>query len=270
MADLETTAGEALVAVRQLEGQITDANARLDQLREGSLDSIEEQCESVWGRLEDQLKAFLQHLHDVEGVLHELGRDAAGTLSGTRDVLSQAYAAAEAHLGEAASGVVALGEQVEAVGPEVASLLQGLEGGAHELETELTRVETELEEAAECQGPVEAAEIDWSAKLVEVLGTVEQTFTGAGEHAQKVVAYSLWKCEEAFKETLGELQQAAEVVEKSLDALREEADLGKGEDTQAADAVDGSVQETIAALGTAGSSIAHALTELAKYSWGGP
>jgi predicted nucleic acid-binding Zn-ribbon protein len=304
MADLETTAGEAIIAVRQLENQIADANARLNQLREGPLDSIEEQCESVWGRLDQQVTGFLQGVEDVKGALHEFGRDGAGTIASVRTTLNEAYTVASSHLGEAASSIGNLRERIAGVEPQITTLQEGLEANAQELETELTRVETELEAAAEaarsfigvevpqalhrmqeelaqraaavkqaiaqeCQAPVEAAEIDWSTKLVEVVGTVEQTFTAAGEHAQKVAAYSIWKCEEAFKETLGELQQAAEALEKSLGAFREEAEMAKTESTEATNTLDGSVQETIDALGSASSSIVNVLTELAKYSWGG-
>jgi chromosome segregation ATPase len=240
----------------------------------------------------------------VKGALHEFGRDGAGTIGGVRDFMNQAYTVAGSHLGEAASSIGSLRERIAGVEPEIATLLQGLESNAQELETELTRVETELEAAAEaarsfigvevpqalhrmqeelaqraaavqqaisqeCQAPVEAAEIDWSTKLAEVMGTMEQTFTSAGEHAQKVAAYSIWKCEEAFKETLGELQQAAEALEKSLGAFREEAEMAKTESTEATNTLDGSVQETIDALGSASSSIVNVLTELAKYGWGG-
>jgi DNA repair exonuclease SbcCD ATPase subunit len=303
MADLETTAPETLVAVRRLEARITEANARLNELRKESLDAVEAQCESAWSDLERRVTTFLQQVADQRAVLHELGRDTQGTMAGAREDLNEAYIAAQSQLQEAASRISRLQEDVAAVEPEVALLLEGLQASAHSLEQQLAAAESELDQAVQAtcdfigtevagelramqteieeraaavrqtiveegQARVEAAEADWDEKLVEVFAMVEAAFIGTADHAEKVTAFSMEACRKAFDEAFQELKAAADTIETVLQAFRQEAEDAQIQSGIGTEALDAAILETIDALGGATSIVESVLVELARYSWG--
>lgn len=303
MADLETAAGEAIISVRQLEARISDANARLDQLRESSLAAIDAQCDTVWARLEQQVATFINAVHEQQKLVHSLGQDTLGTLGSTRDALNKAYSVAESHVGEASSMISSLREEVAAVEPEITAMLEALQASAQRLEQQLTTADTELEQATqdarqfigvevvealqqmqqevqrqavevrravreEAQAPVEEKDIDWAAKLAEVVGSVQEAFEGTAAHAEAVAAFSIGNCQEAFEGTLKELKSAADTVAAAIETYRVDVEEAQRETSAATGTLESEVAETVAALGSASTTIVNVLTELAKYTWG--
>ena len=301
MSNLETAAVDLLVAIQRLEGRVTTANGELNQLRD-NLSAIDDQCDSIWDRLEQQVTSFLEELSEKKGVLHELGRDAAGTLGSAREAVDQAYTAAEGEAEEGRAGIDRLQQGVAAAEPEVTAMLERLQAASRSLQAQLTAAEQELQQATEeartfietdavaalrtmqqevrdraqavcqavleeCQVPVEEKEIDWSAKLAEVMATVEDAFRDAAGHAERVASFSIEQCQQAFTETLNELGSAAETLEKAMEALVKEAEEAAADATEAANSLDSGVQDTIDALGGASSSVLGALATLAKYSF---
>jgi DNA anti-recombination protein RmuC len=169
-----------------------------------------------------------------------------------------AQEAAEAGLGAAETGTQAFGDAVNQRGPQVNSAaeageqtFQGLSQQAEEISSGLEEVlqqarefltggavsafETMQSEIAdrfdemrttlttECTTALQEAYDDWSAKLDEVLSSVEEEgFSAAQTQAEEVVEWALQEAATGHEQELERLLEVVGVVQEALQTLRDE------------------------------------------------
>jgi hypothetical protein len=121
----------------------------------------------------------------------------------------------------------------------------------------------------ECGNALQAAYDDWSAKLDEVLDTIEEdAFDAAKDHVQAVVEYALEKCSEAHAKEFDALVEVVDLVDEALSTMKDEVgecqtDVGQ----EGKDALDTGLQETEQALASALEALDQVRDLLARYTF---
>jgi hypothetical protein len=303
MNDLETAATQALAVAKVLHEKADDATERIRHLR-GSIEAIDQQCDTTWKRFEEMIDALRQETHDKTEELDLAGHEARQAVDGARAQVEGHAPLVEQALEHAQEGAQTLREHIQQAETEVMPLVDDLEtiaraaiDTAHKARTELDAAVAEaklfMEDEAvdalrqmqdavrqrtaewrtalqhEHREPAEADQVDWSVKLAEVEGAVEESFAGAVQHADEVARFVTEKLKAACDDALAELERLTNPLVAELEELKSQADSRRGEAGKAGDDLESDVRETIDVLDDATGKLLEIAVEFAKFYFTG-
>lgn len=306
MADtLETAADELVRKIRSVEGEVETATERLDDLKKqasalgGQIDDawteLARQVGELMDKAEEERVAIQRNCEEAAQAVAQLEGGARGTRESAASALEQVQASTNTEfadairlkqepldqlvtqaaedtfesLGERAGEVAseleqALGEARDFLADEVVASLEEMQG---QIEERLSAMRETLVE--DCGSAIQEAYDDWSAKLDEVVGTVEEKgFDAAQDHAKEVVDYALEQCAQAHEGELERLMQVVQLVEEALDTVKTDVEGRRGslaEDGK--EALDDGANETKQALADALEALDQVKQLLASYTF---
>jgi DNA anti-recombination protein RmuC len=306
MADtLETAADELVRKIRSVEGEVETATERLDDLKKqasalgGQIDDawteLARQVGELMDKAEEERVAIQRNCEEAAQAVAQLEGGARGTRESAASALEQVQASTNTEfadairlkqepldqlvtqaaedtfesLGERAGEVAseleqALGEARDFLADEVVASLEEMQG---QIEERLSAMRETLVE--DCGSAIQEAYDDWSAKLDEVVGTVEEKgFDAAQDHAKEVVDYALEQCAQAHEAELERLMQVVQLVEEALDTVKTDVEGRRGslaEDGK--EALDDGANETKQALADALEALDQVKQLLASYTF---
>ena len=285
MSDLQTAAAQALDEVGALQSRITEGQAQVTQAR-GQVRAVNEQCDRIWAAAEDRLLGLKALISGERILLEELGQRELEVLSTTRDHVDATLSPAEAALEGATQETDELRTNVESAEAELARLVADLQAAVQAQVEASRQAQAALEEAAEqerqfveqevlpairamqdavreraaswrqyilekCQVAVEAEEIEWSSRLAEAEGLVEDAFDRAAKHAGEVADFVVAQLQEAVNDALGELDETATALTQELEGWRSRTEATRDEIEVVADGLETSVSDALAAVDAA-------------------
>ena len=303
MANLEVAADELVRKLTSVTDEVNEAHERFATLT-GQVAALAGEVDQEWAELvraagelvakaqaEQETLAretgeSVQALAALEGTA-ERGEEAVATgleaaENGTKDlaeVIRQHRPPVES-AGEAGErSLQALGEQAEALGTQLEQVLQeGRDFLTGEVAAELDTLRDAIADrfaemrttlVEECGGALQTAYDDWSARLGEVLETIEQEgFQAARENAEEVVGWALSECATAHEEELNRLRDVAEVVQGALRSLEEDlAECATDVGEEGAEALEQALAEAQQALAGMIAALDGCRQEMSSYSF---
>jgi hypothetical protein len=301
VADLDTAAADLVVQLQGLEAQITRAQHELAELEE-QLSTVASHVDADWASLEERVQALLAKVHEEKGKVDEEGQAAVQSLTEVSTTAHTAQGEAHPAMQQASSDVSGFSDHVASIEPQVESMVETVSSAAHALAERAQAAETNLEEAlteareflqdqvlsdlhhmqeeikersehlrsviTEEETRLDQAYADWTEKLTEVEGLVEQAFADAHDHARDVVNYSVEECshgEQGEAERLATLLSTLEGLLEHLHSEAEECTTDIGEEGK--NALDQGLSTTKAEITSALAALARVKELLAKFSF---
>jgi DNA-binding ferritin-like protein len=268
MATLEDAAEDLVVKLRGLDEEIAESDRKLETLRE-RMETARREVDEDWADLTESVESFLGKVHDEEEELDRQGEATLQAVVDAHNALGENATSATEEMGQAAADLDALGQQAEALAPQVGTLVtegvetpaQALEDRVKELETELGQLVDEardflvqdvvpgIEQVAEdvrerCEElhraltedrtqPLQEVFDEWAGRIDEVESYVmQQGYDASHQHALDVVEYALDECETRSRQRVEELTQVVSLLEGQLRQLATEVERSGDDLTQ--------------------------------------
>lgn len=236
MADLEAAADAALAKVKELEGEIAEAEEAISALKE-EMARLGQRTGEDAAAVDAKARALLDRLHQVTERLGQDGQEAASALSELEAAAESARPECEQAIGEGRAQVAAFGEQLEAARPQAEAMVQQGQAALDALEQYAAQigesvqqaladarefvegqvvtglqamkddVEREAEDAARSIGEDLPSSISesydhWAAKVGELQSFIEEFFGDAQQQVDEGVSRCLEECTRAQMEAL--------------------------------------------------------------------
>jgi uncharacterized phage infection (PIP) family protein YhgE len=302
MADLEAAADAALAKVKELSGHVDDAREACTGLREEA-ERLRGEMEADWEAFQQKARTLLDAVPEGRARIDEGAQEALRGLGELSGAVANAGAEGEGLERTEAAQVAALGDGVEGLRPQMASLIEHAETALESLTRQAAAAEEALEEAvSEARAFVEgeareqltamqdsigaaAAEIGralaeestasldeacstWEQKLGELEGFVEKAFADTGQHVEDVVTYSLKECAKAHAEALDRLVEALDAtLAPAMEALEAAVEQSASEVQGAESGLEIDFDETGRELEAALAALQRVKEVLASYSF---